>query len=202
MQNIYRRLNRPKFKLSILICSLPNRLDTLYDLVLDLENQSRNKNVQILYLGDNKSLTVGEKRNLLLDASSGEYITFIDDDHVVSADYIDSVLEGLKTEKNVITFEVRITNEEKEDVPYIFGKTERGHRVQHKGKQYKKVMPNHLCVWKKEIIKERFPHINLSEDWKWAKLMLEHYTDADIHNIDKVLYHYKFNPFTSETRRK
>lgn len=199
MKPIYRRLQPPRYILSVLICSLPKRLDTLYDLTLELKKQTFQKPVQVLYLGDNKSITVGEKRNLLLDMSKGEYILFIDDDDMISKTYIDDILEAIKTTPDVITFNwIQYTNG-KEEIPYTFKKTERGYRTEING-QKRKVYPiNHLCVWRKEIIKERFPHINLSEDWKWAKKMLPHYNK--IHHIDKILYTYNFNTELSETRR-
>ena len=64
------------------------------------------------------------------------------------------------------------------------------------------MLPNHLCVWRKDAIKERFPDKSLSEDHKWAEKMAFHYQSSDQFHIDKVLYYYLFDPNKTETQRK
>lgn len=100
-----------KIKLSILICSLSGRLDKLHGLVTGLEQQIQNLNTQqsiptsqyaipaieVLWLGDNKSISVGEKRNKLLSLSKGEYVCFIDDDDTVSPDYVAEIMNAIQS---------------------------------------------------------------------------------------------------------
>lgn len=197
--DIYRRINPMRYKLSVLICSLPNRLDTCYDLLIELNKQSRNLPVQIIYLGDNKSISVGEKRNQLLSLAKGEYITFIDDDDTIHQDYIKSILEATESGKKVISFNWKKYDNGVELLPHTFRKTERGYRTEINGKKWKIMPCNHLCVWKNENL-ESFPLINLSEDWKWAEKMRKHYSENDIHHIDKFLYIYQYDKAKSETR--
>ena len=94
------------YKLSILICTLSNRTESLKTLLDELNYQIQSKPVQVLWIGDNKSMSVGEKRNKLLYLADGEYVSFIDDDDMISSTYIDSILDSLNGHK-VVTFKVK-----------------------------------------------------------------------------------------------
>ena len=63
------------------------------------------------------------------------------------------------------------------------------------------MLPDHLCVWKKELVTERFEHKNLGEDHSWAKSMAMTYTYKDEANLDDYLYFYDYNRETTECRR-
>ena len=82
--------------LSILIPTLRSRADKLSKLLNRLEFQRQTKPVQLLWIGDNKSITVGEKRNMLLAASKGEWVCFVDDDDEVSDRYLELILDTIK----------------------------------------------------------------------------------------------------------
>ena len=74
-------------KLSILICSLASRADKLQRLMNVLQPQI-NDSVELLVKTDNGEMPIGKKRNLLLEEASGAYIAFVDDDDLVSEDYV------------------------------------------------------------------------------------------------------------------
>jgi hypothetical protein len=193
----------PRFDLTILIRTLSNRTDKLKLLVDKLSRQSIGLSVQILWLGDNKSMTTGEKANHLKSMSKGVYSCFVDDDDDVSTDYIKSIFESITSGKKVLTFEGEQYSCDRLDLPFIFGNYSMNHRGEYKGRQYRRMIPNHLCAWHHSIFhKEQFPDINVSEDHRWAESMQKHYTKDDIHHIDSVLYTYKYCSLTSETRGK
>ena len=68
-------------ELSILILTLPTRIDSYSNLIRTLNQQVIENNlldkVQILSLCDTKEISVGEKRNILLNKSCGKYVCFI-----------------------------------------------------------------------------------------------------------------------------
>ena len=84
-------------RLSILILTVPGRLQTGFpQMVGELMDQTVDQSgVEILGLLDNQTLTVGSKRNKLLDIATGDYITFIDDDDRVTSDYISEIMKAL-----------------------------------------------------------------------------------------------------------
>jgi len=98
-------------KLSILVPSvaerrktfLPKSLDMLYGQLEALPEQDQ-KEVEIIYLIDNKTIMLGDKRNLLVDMANGDYIAFVDCDDRISSDYILSLLEGIKSNADAIVF--------------------------------------------------------------------------------------------------
>ncbi len=83
-------------KLSILICGLAGRHKTLSKLLLTLQPQADNQPVEILISIDSGTLSIGQKRQRLLEHSIGQYACFIDDDDEVPAFYVTSILDSLQ----------------------------------------------------------------------------------------------------------
>ena len=192
------------YKLTILIPTLYSRIDKLKRLIMELNYQIQSKPVQLFWIGDNKSMTTGEKRNMLLDNAKGEWICFVDDDDRVSANYINILLEAIKKNpgKKVITFKGEQTTDGKKDLDFKYSVNYgRNFKKNIDGKRWKVMLPDHLCLWKRETIKERFEHKNLAEDHSWAKAMAMTYTDKDEVNLDEYLYFYDYNRETTECRR-
>ena len=83
-------------ELSILILTLPTRIDSYARLIKSLNLQVIQNNlinrVQILTLCDTKEISVGEKRNILLNKSCGKYVCFIDDDDLIAPDYLIKII--------------------------------------------------------------------------------------------------------------
>ena len=157
MTDVYRRLqsNKVEYKLTILILSLPTRLDTLDRLLQKLKNQTIQKAVQVIYLGDNKSMSIGEKRNLALLLPKGRYVTFIDDDDDIDPQYIEKILEAIEENPEVITFKVKKFSNGKHEKEYHYYMNNGPVRIAPDRTHYK-MNPNHLCVWRKDIIKESY----------------------------------------------
>jgi len=157
-------------------------------------------NVEILWLGDNKSMSVGEKRNLLLYISSGDYVCFVDDDDQVANNYISKILEGITSNPDVFSFNVmrrRTYPDGRVNEKVMIHAKANGKNHSEKGTMY--MLPNHLSVFRRELaIREAFPHINLAEDHKWADAMLFH-IETEV-NSDEILYFYNDNKSMSETR--
>ena len=99
-------------KLSILICSLREREKSLNKLLEVIEPQ-RTSEVEIILDTDNGEVTTGFKRNRLLNAAFGEYISFIDDDDLVSNDYIVKILKAIETSPDCCGMEGLITFQKK-----------------------------------------------------------------------------------------
>ena len=196
---MYRRLqnNKVEYKLSILILTLKSRKDELDRLLKAINSQTINKPVQVLYLGDNKSVTVGEKRNMILTLATGRYVTFIDDDDMISSKYIDTILEAIESEPDVITFNFEKTSNGTNRKLHKYYKDNGRAIYLSPDRTHYKMLPNHLSVWKRDVINKDFPNKSVSEDHNWAESMVGSY--ENVYNIDEVLYYYEYNKTKSET---
>ena len=194
---------KPKYDLAILIRTLHERTAKLDNLLKELHRQSNGKSVQIVWLGDNFSMSAGAKLNALRSLSQGVYSGVVDDDDMIEPNYVDSILEAIKTGKKVITFDGKQFTNDVEDLPFVFGNYSVSHRGQYKGRNYRRNIPNHLCFWRYDVAcKESFLDINIGEDHRWAEAMQKHYTNLDIYHIDESLYIYNYNSNLTRTRRR
>ncbi len=92
--------------LSILTPSIHSRLRQVDYLCSFINRQIIDPaTVEHLVLVDNKSRTVGEKRDALLRIARGDYVAFVDDDDWISADYVPALVAAAKVFcPSVITF--------------------------------------------------------------------------------------------------
>ena len=189
-------------KFSILIAAVPSRVWTVYPrLINHLEMQTQGRDdVEILALLDNKKRSVGAKRNALLSIANGEYLAFIDDDDMVAADYVESIMNALYANPTAdcVVFDCVTTVNNK---PYVYSKysvSYGGYRQE--GNQWWG-LPAHTMVWKSNIAKKHmYKDLNYEEDVRWVKEAC-----VDIKNevrIDKVLYFYFYNSEKTETLRR
>ena len=178
-------------KLSILIPTLPNRLELFYLPLIKilLKQIEPYKNIELISLFDNKKRTIGRKRQNMIDIIQGEYVCFIDDDDRISEDYIKLIMDTLDNNPNTdcVVFWSCINQPNMEDKIVKFG-FEEGNNL-----------PCHVHVWKSSIVKKyEYKNINHGEDRDWINRAIN-----DIHHlskIDKILYYYdaRYNT-TSET---
>ena len=159
-------------RLSILICSLPNRLKK-FNVIQDITKQANEYNdVEVLYLGDNKIMSTGDKRNALINMSSGDYISFVDDDDKVSKDYVKLIREATKEGKHAISFNgYYFCNDALVGaVDYsVSNKKDHNKKVKNNRMIFYRI-PNHICAISKALVKSvMFKSISIGEDSDFAK---------------------------------
>jgi len=185
-------------KLSVLICSLPSRVNE-FNILHELNSQIKEfkNDVEIIYLGDCWNWSIGEKRNKLISLACGDYICFVDDDDMISDNYINLILKAINKKTDVITFEVKIRhlNEWKKvfyNKDFLRDKN---------FPKYFERLPNHLMVFKKEIYeKVKFRNLNMGEDSIFArevKPLLKTQT-----KIKDTLYYYHADREKSESIKR
>ena len=186
-------------KLSILIPSVPSRIDkvkSLYDRLNCLIGDSL---VEVLTFTDNKKRSIGKKREALVKISNGEYVCFLDDDDDFFDEYVSELLHATEKGTDVITFKQKCTIDGKSCiVDFDLNHTE-NEEVKMINSEYKDVkrMPFHICAWKSEIAKsEDFPDVGYGEDWDWCKRLLS--KTKTQYKIDKLLHHYVFDSKVTE----
>ena len=182
-------------KLSLLICTLTDRTNYL-DRLMECLNKQKTDEVEILVSLDNREKTIGQKRNELLDQAQGDYIAFIDDDDLVSDDYIQLVLESInKSNPDVIGLHLLMTvngaNEERTYHSLKYNRWWDEPDPDRPGRRRYFRNPNHLNPVKRELaLKVKFPGINHGEDHDYSKGLLPHLSTEEY--IESPIYYYLF----------
>lgn len=190
-------------KLSILILTLPSRRKTFLSNLLDiLEPQvAQYNNVELLVLYDNKKRSVGEKRDSIISIANGEYIVFVDDDDIVTEDYVSSIMTCLNENPNTdcVVFDSICTIDDGIPIHCKYG-IEYNYNHNATGNGFWTGKPAHTMVYSKKLVTSAsFGRMNVGEDFHWVNQV--HTKIKNQSRIDKVLYYYKMNNATTETRR-
>lgn len=179
--------------LSILICTLPSRKKLFDKLVMELASQIVDHNleeqVEVVYNDTNSKMTTGEKRNLLLEQASGEYLCFVDDDDTISKDYLSTLVNACKQGKDCVELRLQVlSNCHLGDSIFHFSIN---HGLEPKLLQEDVyIYPiGHLCPVKSEIAKRfQFPHKKVGEDLEWSRLIATEL--KTMATTDETLYFY------------
>jgi cellulose synthase/poly-beta-1,6-N-acetylglucosamine synthase-like glycosyltransferase len=174
-------------RLSLLICSLTER-DHKLQRLLDVLNPQINEQVEVLWYVDNGEATIGDKRNDLVAAANGDYIAFIDDDDMVSDDYVEKILKAVESDPDCasLTGIIYFAN----GASRIFD-----HSIEHDGwftgadgNYYR--TPNHLNAIKASIVR-RFPFkpLNHGEDQHFSNL-IKHALSSEVRVAGEIYYYY------------
>ncbi len=185
-----------KIILSILICTVEGREQKLSELMSCLAQQIRKHNlddvVEILTSKDKKGEnTIGYKRNLLLKNCVGEWAAFIDDDDMVSFEYVPSIIKLLKqTNPDVVGIEGIITING--HTPKKFIHSINYTRWYEQGGIYFRP-PNHLNPIRTSISKQfSFPEINNGEDMEWSLAICKKMVLQNEAYLEKPCYFYNY----------
>lgn len=159
-------------------------LDEIYDQIGDRE-------IEVLALVDNKKRTIGGKRNSLLGISRGEFVSFVDDDDLISKNYVSKIYDVILSnpEVDLVTF-----NMIRRTIGGDLLLCKHDHKIKPPGEIIEGVwhgIPSHMMIWKNSIASsELFPNKNFGEDFEWMSSVsckVKNYI-----NIDEVLYSYEF----------
>ena len=175
--------------LSILIATIPSRLDQLDTLMIEVNKQCNPFIDQIEILIDPRiDINIGQKRNSLLQKSKGEYIVFIDDDDHIMPNYVWAIMQACSIGNDCIGISGIITT------------NGRNLRQWHISKEYGKWFesgtiyyrtPNHISPVKRELaLQAGFPDIAFGEDYEYSKRLFPLLKTETI--IKGNLYHYDY----------
>jgi glycosyltransferase involved in cell wall biosynthesis len=150
--------------LSVLVCSLPERTRLLFELLTVLNPQLEDEEIII---NIDKRKTIGAKRNDLLNAARGDYVCFIDDDDMISEDYLAEIRKGLELKPDQVAISgVFYHAKEHSKTRFTSSKDYEWGLVD--GEYRRNVL--HLNPVKRELaIKVGFPDISYGEDRKYGK---------------------------------
>lgn len=187
-----------KYLWTIGILHLPKRAATYNKLIAELQKQITEAKaidrIQIITDTDEGNKTVGAKRNNVVNLAEGQYISFIDDDDMVTPIYVSSVLKALKSEPDVVELVGYIPHY---DLPFIHNLNCGGH-FKKDGIQYR--TPNHLNTIKTRIAKQvPYKEISHGEDQDYSVRLWSSGLMKSEQLIGERMYVYQFDPVKSET---
>jgi len=181
-------------KLSVLICSIPQRKEMLNALLLDLENQIDSHHLQNdveILISSKLNISTGAKRNLLIKESQGDFVVFIDDDDEVFDYYLKEITDCISKHPKIDCIGINgIISFSGENPKKWFISKEYGRWYETNEVYFR--TPNHISPVRKSIAeKVEFPDRHHGEDYAYSMgiLPLLKYEEK----IHKPLYHYKFN---------
>ena len=178
-------------KLSILICTMPERSQMFNAIKAKILNQiekAKTNEVEVLS-NDRLDITTGEKRNLLLAQSKGDFIVFVDDDDDVYEYYVAEIVNTINENPNIDCIGTNgIISFNGQNSKQWFISISYKHWHESAGVYYR--TPNHISPIRREIaIGIGFPNQHHGEDFAYSMSILPHLHKEAI--IAKPLYHYQ-----------
>jgi hypothetical protein len=153
--------------------------------------------IEIISLCDNKEMSVGNKRNILIGSANGIYSAFIDDDDMVDSSYFSRIFEASKTMPDVIGLEGIITFSGTNPHKFIHS-LKYDKWFEKDGIYYRN--PNHLNPIKLELSRQvKFPEKNFMEDRDFSRNILP-LLRTEVY-VNYPIYFYQFDQNKSETAR-
>lgn len=186
---------------SILICTLESRFERFGKLYGKIQQQitalGLKGQVEVLYHRDNGGITVGKKRNELMEMARGAYVCFVDDDDDVHDKYIEIAYRALLGKPDVVMLQGIVTTGGKDPRTFIHSISHQEYRIENN--VYLRP-PNHLNVMKREVACQfRFPETSFEEDKDWAMQVCHSGLLKTECSVTIPLYYYKFDYEDSAT---
>jgi glycosyltransferase involved in cell wall biosynthesis len=186
-------------KFQIMIPTMPGRAKMLRRLLDVLEPQLA-RWPQAAYFTDAGEGTIGEKRQRMMEAATGEYIAFVDDDDLVAPDYLDRIMPLLEKGPDTVGIAIHVKMEGKPwgPDPIFRHSLQNKWNVKWEGNQR---TPHHLCPLRRTVaLRGRFLSLMWGEDYDYAVGILPH-LQTEEWSGDEPIYFYEYwsgKPFDSE----
>ena len=179
-------------KLSILVCTILERKTVFNVLIAELNKlRGGNSEVEILSECDNREMSIGAKRNLLLSKAKGDYVCFVDDDDWIDSEYISKILAALADNPDCVQM-IGMMNTDGFNLKRFEHSIDHFEYFENYDVYYR--YHNHLNPIKRDIaIQFKFPESNFGKDTNWATQIRDSGLLKIEASIDKVIYHYRYS---------
>ena len=193
-----------KLKFAILIATIETRKTQFEKLRSFIQSQIVKNSLvgecEIVHISDNKEISVGLKRQRLLELANSDYVAFIDDDDWVSEDYLPAIMNSINSNfPDSIGFLIRCTFDG--SVPIIAKASNKYSDWAEDTDGYKYVRtPYHKTPIKRDLaIQIGFKDIRYAEDHDYSRRLKAAGLIRKEDFIDLPLYYYSYvheNPNT------
>ena len=174
----------------ILIPTMPGREAMLFALLQVLEPQLK-KHKAASYFIDAGAGSIGAKRQRMIEAATADYIAFVDDDDMVSADYLDRIMPCLQSRPDCVGITMHVTMDGRDWHPSPIFRHSLRFKENHQWHGQDRT-PHHLCPLKRTIaIESRFPDLMWGEDFSFALGLLSR-LHIEEWSGDEAIYFYNY----------
>lgn len=186
-------LNNPV--LSILIATTICRRELFKKLWLEFFLQTKDLPVEVLYEEDNKTISVGAKRQKLLERAKGEYIVFFDSDDWPMPNYVSEMLEALERKPDCVGFLIYMTTNGKRpqvcchSLQYPVWKGDG--KIKIDGYDYVRNVTHFNCVRRDLALQVGFKDLRFGEDKIYSDAVTK-LCETEVF-INKKLFHYRYS---------
>lgn len=183
---------------SILLPTVQCRADLFALLHAELQRQAREKPVEIITACDNKEISIGKKRQNLLEAAHGDYVAYIDDDDWPAPTYVDDILTALAKKPDCVGFEITCTFNGTDPQRAVTSLKYKKWGDHQDGFRFTRSIYHKSVVRRDIALMAGFRDIRYGED-KLFSDALQPYLKTEVF-ISKVLYFYRFRrePFLAK----
>ncbi len=176
--------------LTIALPTVTNRAELFAKLHAEVKRQAEGKPVEVIVACDAKEISIGKKRQNLLEQATGEWVCFIDDDDWIAADYIDRILKALEPAPDCVGFLISCTTNGGRPVMAIASKRYPHWAENHDGYAHVRTIYHKTPVRREIALKVGFPDLRYGEDKPYAVGVMKHVKTEVF--IEAVMYHYRF----------
>ena len=174
----------------ILIPTMPGREAMLFALLEVLEPQLK-KHKAASYFIDAGAGSIGAKRQRMIEAATADYIAFVDDDDMVSADYLDRIMPCLQSRPDCVGITMHVTMDGRDWHPSPIFRHSLRFKENHQWHGQDRT-PHHLCPIKRTIaVESRFPDLMWGEDFSYALGLLSR-LHSEEWSGDEAIYFYNY----------
>jgi len=197
------------YLVSILIPTLIERRQVFNEMIDKLYRQIQSgnyqKKIEIIYICDDRSVKLFEKRNMLQKLSKGKYFLHLDDDDELDDHFCQSVIEHIELDLPVYQTKdpdcigynqlARVSGKRFIVIPHIQHDFNLNPAPNKNGYPAYYRYPWQFCLWNekyKKIYRTESDGGNAREDQNWLKKVLLEYP-KNMSYIDRVLHYYNFD---------
>lgn len=171
----------------ILIASIEHRTDMLDELLGELQRQLL-PGVGVRVYRDNLEAGYGAKCQRLLDSSTADYISFLDDDDWIADDFIETIMGALKQEPDYVGFRVLYTKDGNPQIP-VFHTLQYGGWVDSPDALYRDIV--HFNPIRRDLAVRGVWEGGDGADRRWANQLREQGCVKTEVFIDREMHHYR-----------
>lgn len=186
-------------KLSILIATTIDRRKMFEALYEELNRQAEGLPVEILFEEDNKQISIGAKRQKLLERATADYVAFFDSDDWPYEYYISEILKALESEPDCVGFLIHMTTNNRNPQTCCHSLKYKTWEKNIDGYDYVRSVTHFNPILRSIALQIGYdPKLRFGEDRKHSDLVTP-LCKTEVF-IDKLLFHYRYS--NTEPHRK